>query len=741
MSPRFRRPSVGWRTAALALVAVAFPSLLTAQTRPPTEIRYLVRDSLSVVADVHHGSGGPSAPTVLLFHQGGGSARGEYRNITPRLLRDGYNVVAPDIRGGGDRFGAPSRAAPTDSTFTYCAALGEVDAAVNLARTEGFTGPLVLWGSSYTATLALQVAARRSAEIRAVLAFSPATGEPMRGCEPAPYVGWLARAGVPAMVLRPRVELADSARIASLAAMRRDGATTVIAERGVHGSSMLDTERTRASTEREWAAVEGFLRRALAPRAPMAGERTVSIPSDGWTLRGDLRPPPAAPGPLVVLLHKGAGDRSIYRALAARLAAAGIGSLRVDLRGHGESVNRGRFVPGRSDSLVAGTDRDVAAVWRYVRALPGVDTARLGVVSGSYSSEAAAVAGRTAGFGRAQVALSPGDFSDESFRAAAASRAAWLFVRSDNERFVREWLDAKVHALAPAAELWVVAAGSAHATDLLAADATLAERLSDWLAGRLAGARGNGALQLTYLANEGVMLESRQGRVLIDALFGDGLPDYAVVPRTMRDSLERGRGVFGGPMIVVTTHAHRDHYDAAAVARYREHNSASIVVGPPASVGGDQGKPVDLGWIQVRPLALPHGPTVRPVGHAAYLVTLDGVTALHLGDTQSDPATWVAAGVPAAGVDLALVPFWYAMDQGRFETLLEVLRAGTVVLLHTPRDEDGRWAARRRELQDRYPHVRIPRASGDLIEVASRASPTGSAAAAPRRPEPTGTAE
>ena len=83
------------------------------------------------------------------------------------------------------------------------------------------------------------------------------------------------------------------------------------------------------------------------------------------------------------------------------------------------------------------------------------------------------------------VALSPGDFSDDSFRAAAASCAAWLFVRSDDERFVREWLDAKVRDLAPIAEVWVVPAGSAHATDLLAADSTLASRLTDWLGEKL----------------------------------------------------------------------------------------------------------------------------------------------------------------------------------------------------------------------------------------------------------------
>ncbi len=241
-----------------------------------TEVRFPVHDSLTLVADVHRGPAGASAPTILLFHQGGGSARGEYRTITPRLLRDGYNVVAADVRGGGDRFGSPSRAAPTDSTFTYCAVAAEVDAAVTLARMQGFTGPLVLWGSSYTAALVLQVAAKRSADVRAVLAFSPASGEPMRGCEPAPYIAWLKRARVPTMVLRPRIELADSQRLARLEAMRRDGATVVIAERGVHGSSMLDAERTKASTDAEWTAVRTFLRRALQPWAPATGGARVT---------------------------------------------------------------------------------------------------------------------------------------------------------------------------------------------------------------------------------------------------------------------------------------------------------------------------------------------------------------------------------------------------------------------------------------------------------------------------------
>jgi dienelactone hydrolase len=475
------------------LLALAAAASLTwtvaagAQTAgAPIEVRFPVRDSVTVIADVYRASAAPAAATILLFHQGGGSARGEYRNITSRLLREGYNVIAADIRGGGDRFGTPNRVrTPPAGSFGYCDALAEVDATVNLARVQGFGGPLVLWGSSYSAALALQVGARRSADVGAVLAFSPASGEPMRGCEPGPYVGWLTRAGVPTLVLRPRAELEDTARLAAFEAMRRDGAAVHVAERGVHGSSMLDPERTGASTDPQWQAVLSFLRGTLSPRAPASGERRVSIASDDWNLQGDLRLPARAPAPLVVLLHKAAGDRAIYRDLAARLAAAGIGSLRVDLRGHGASTTRGRFVPGQADVSLEGTERDVRAIWRFVRATPGVDSTRLALVGGSYSSQAAALAGQAHGYGRAVVALSPGDFSDDSFRAAAASRAAWLFVRSDDERFVREWLDAKVRDLASTAEVWVVPAGSAHATDLLAADSTLALRLTDWLAKKL----------------------------------------------------------------------------------------------------------------------------------------------------------------------------------------------------------------------------------------------------------------
>jgi L-ascorbate metabolism protein UlaG (beta-lactamase superfamily) len=239
---------------------------------------------------------------------------------------------------------------------------------------------------------------------------------------------------------------------------------------------------------------------------------------------------------------------------------------------------------------------------------------------------------------------------------------------------------------------------------------------------------------LTYLANEGVVLEGKGGRIFLDAFFGDGLPDYPVVPSGLRDSMERGLEGFAGPAAALTTHPHRDHFDPTALARYLGSNTEAIAVGPAGIAArldsvspglrsrtrelaphGANPATLDIGWARIQALPIPHGHTMRPVEHVAYLVTVDGITALHLGDTSSDPATWAGLGLPPTGVDLALVPFWYALDYERFASLVRVTRARTVVLLHLPRTPDPSWDATAREVRRRYPQVEIPTRFGSKV--------------------------
>jgi dienelactone hydrolase len=178
--------------------------------------------------------------------------------------------------------------------------------------------------------------------------------------------------------------------------------------------------------------------------------QVVTIESDGWRLEGVWRRTRPS-GPAALLLHRAAGSRAEYDDLADALAARGVSTLALDLRGHGASTNLGRFQPPYADHLHIndGAPRDVAAGLDWMGSQPGIDAGRLAIVGASYSGEVAARAAREAGrHAAAYVMLSPGNLSDESIAAAAGGDADWLFVRTVEESPTSvEFIDALFAAL------------------------------------------------------------------------------------------------------------------------------------------------------------------------------------------------------------------------------------------------------------------------------------------------------
>jgi dienelactone hydrolase len=218
----------------------------------------------------------------------------------------------------------------------------------------------------------------------------------------------------------------------------------------------------------------------------------VVIENDGWRLYGDLEIPAASAAsaavPAVLMLNQAAGNRQAYEGLAAALAIKGIASLRLDLRGHGESTNLGEFRPENAtaedrETYIWNADADVIAAHRFLSNHADIDSARVGIVGASYSGEEMAEAGRNTQYAAAYVALSPGSFSDESISAMDPSSVPWLFIVSRNERFLHE-IAAKVQATTSSVEILYLP-GNEHATDLLASHPALAERIAAWLAAHL----------------------------------------------------------------------------------------------------------------------------------------------------------------------------------------------------------------------------------------------------------------
>jgi dienelactone hydrolase len=114
--------------------------------------------------------------------------------------------------------------------------------------------------------------------------------------------------------------------------------------------------------------------------------------ADGFALKGTLTLPPAkGKAPVVILAHQFGSDRTGWAPLAERLAARGIGTLALDLRGHGASIQKdGAEVRISADFMASakavGFDKipaDLAQAAAWLRKQPGVDGRRIGLAGSS----------------------------------------------------------------------------------------------------------------------------------------------------------------------------------------------------------------------------------------------------------------------------------------------------------------------------------------------------------------------
>jgi len=243
-----------------SVAVIAAASMCAAGLLHGQEVSFPATDGATVYATWYPSPEAAKA-IVLAFHQGGASAEGEYGPIVERLNRQGYDVLAVDQRAGGNRFGGVNRTvAARGGEADYCEAAPDLEGAIAYARTQRTGTPLILWGSSFSGALVLRLASTNPDSVRAVLAFSPASGGPMVDCRGEDLSG---RIRVPVLALRPIGEMALETSVAQFATFEAQGHQTFIADPGAHGSSMLVEERVGAPVDATWEIVLDFLNRVI----------------------------------------------------------------------------------------------------------------------------------------------------------------------------------------------------------------------------------------------------------------------------------------------------------------------------------------------------------------------------------------------------------------------------------------------------------------------------------------------
>ncbi len=227
-----------------------------------SEISFYTTDDIKIYGDLYEID--KEHTTLLLFHQGGSNAVGEYSPIIPRLIEKGFNVLAIDQRMGGQAYGGCNRTLaniPSNHIgdgYGYCDAYNNLESALDFVIESGFIGKKILWGSSYSASLSILLANKRQGDVNGVLAFSPASGGPMKECLPDEYFETLK---IPLLLLRPANELENESSRVQFELAKRFDHKTYIAKNGIHGSSMLVKERVGSDIKDNWNVVLSFLGR------------------------------------------------------------------------------------------------------------------------------------------------------------------------------------------------------------------------------------------------------------------------------------------------------------------------------------------------------------------------------------------------------------------------------------------------------------------------------------------------
>ncbi|MEQ8934508.1 MAG: alpha/beta hydrolase [Amphiplicatus sp.] len=197
-------------------------------------------DGVTVYGEAYYADLPTSTPMISLFHQAGSNGRGEYGPLTDWLNGLGYRVIAWDQRSGDGHFGGDNRtAAEASGPDSYCDAYPDVEAGVAYAYEMAQAVPLIIWGSSYSASLVWRAAAEHPHESDGVVAMSTATGGKLDKCG--------AKAGLPnladpGLAVWPTKEGGQAKALSKL--LTAKNVEVLIVEDGVHGSSTLVDERT-----------------------------------------------------------------------------------------------------------------------------------------------------------------------------------------------------------------------------------------------------------------------------------------------------------------------------------------------------------------------------------------------------------------------------------------------------------------------------------------------------------------
>jgi L-ascorbate metabolism protein UlaG (beta-lactamase superfamily) len=230
-------------------------------------------------------------------------------------------------------------------------------------------------------------------------------------------------------------------------------------------------------------------------------------------------------------------------------------------------------------------------------------------------------------------------------------------------------------------------------------------------------------LEITYIANEGVLIADGGKQVLIDGLHREYEPDYAFLPQPYRERIETAQPPFDKIDVILVSHRHLDHFHPQALADHLRHNATTVLVSSEQVVHEIESKTADFGTIRARVttttpalrqkiattaggveleiLGLGHGTgRHRDIQNLGHVVKLGGKKLLHVGDADTSPEIFEAFHLDEQNIDVAFLPTWFLLSDEGADIVRNHIKPKHIVAVHLGPREPARTFER---IRARFP--------------------------------------
>ncbi|MCB0278892.1 MAG: MBL fold metallo-hydrolase, partial [Calditrichaeota bacterium] len=218
------------------------------------------------------------------------------------------------------------------------------------------------------------------------------------------------------------------------------------------------------------------------------------------------------------------------------------------------------------------------------------------------------------------------------------------------------------------------------------------------------------SLEITYFANEGIVINTANQLIVIDGLFREGVDyGYEKVPASELSRIETGRAPYNQKMLILVSHIHADHFDPQSVAaallnneNARLYSSSQVISSVYSYLEKSQfskriiditpqlyqSKKVDFSEFEIVFHRMRHGYSKNyQIENIAHLINFKKISLLHIGDADMIPENFNRLKINKDQQLVAFLPGWYMTNNQGNSLIDQYINTKQLIAVHVHPDE------------------------------------------------------